>query len=103
MLRRAERKRDLLARELHEGEAEALVQAQEKRASRFIGDEKRAREIGRNMGITPAGTVGILAKLYRAGLADDPRKLVHKLRRDLGYRVADNVVEEAIRRSSEPI
>jgi hypothetical protein len=33
--------------ELDKGEAEALVQGQEKRAKYFVGDERRAREISK--------------------------------------------------------
>ena len=93
----------LLRAELHEGEAEALVQAQEKVAMFFIGDEKRAREIAEKMGFTPVGTVRILARLSQDGLAAEPKSLVRKLRRDLRFRVSDQVVEEAIAIAAEPI
>lgn len=93
----------LLRAELHEGEAEALVQAQEKVAMFFIGDEKRAREIAEKMGFTPVGTVRILAPLSQDGLAAEPKSLVRKLRRDLRFRVSDHVVEEAIAIAPQPI
>ena len=89
--------------ELHEGEAEALVQAQERQAAFFIGDERRAREISQLMGIKPLGTARLLARLNMDGLADDPRSLVRRLRRDLGYRITDSIVEQAIEEASEPI
>ena len=92
-----------LLNDLHEGEAEALVQAQEKQAGFFIGDERRAREISQLMGIKPVGTVRMLARLNIDGLADDPRKLVRKLRKDLGYQVSDSIVDQAIDGPSEPI
>lgn len=50
----------LLMAQLHEGESEALVQAEEKAAEFFIGDEKDAREIGRLKGFKPVGTVRLL-------------------------------------------
>jgi uncharacterized protein len=93
----------LLRAELHEGEAEALIQAQEQAATFFIGDEKRARQIAEKMGLTPVGTVRILARLSRDGLAAEPKFLVRKLRRDLHFRVSDHVVEEAIAIAPEPI
>lgn len=40
----------LLMDQLHEGEAEALIQAEKKAAEFFIGGEKRARKIGRLKG-----------------------------------------------------
>jgi predicted nucleic acid-binding protein len=90
-------------RELHEAEAEALVQAQEQGVAVFIGDEKPAREIGERMGIKPVGTIRILARLNIEGLASDPHDLVDKLRRDLAYRITTNVVQQAIARADEPI
>jgi len=41
--------------ELDKGEAEALVQGQEKRAKYFVGDERRAREISKGTAWPPWG------------------------------------------------
>jgi len=93
----------LLMAQLHEGESEALVQAQEQNAEFFIGDEKDAREIGRNYGFKPVGTVRLLARLHLEGRASEPAALVRKLRRDLNFRPSDAVVKEAIAMASQPI
>jgi len=94
---------ELLRVELGEGEAEALIQAQEKKAVYFIGDEKRAREIGAGMGLRPVGTVQILARLHREDQAEETAGLVRKLRRDIAFRVTDEIVKLAIARAVEPI
>ncbi len=93
----------LLMDELDEGEAEALTQGPERAARFFIADEKRAREIGRNKGLKPVGTVRLLARLHLEGHGLDPKVLVRKLRRDLRFRISDRVVDEAIAAASEPI
>jgi len=93
----------LLMDELDEGEAEALTQGPERSAQFFIADEERAREIGRNKGLRPVGTVRLLARLSLEGQASEPKALVRKLRRDLSFRISDRVVEEAIALASEPI
>lgn len=93
----------LLLDEVDEGEAEALAQATERGAAFFIGDEKRARVVGKNKGLTPVGTVRILARLRLEGRAGDTRALVRKLRGDLGFRVSDAVVRKAIALAAEPI
>lgn len=92
----------LLREELDEGEAEALIQAQEKTATFFIGDEMRARKIGRNFGMRCVGTVRLLGRLNRDGLAPEPRTLVRKLRRDLRFRVSEDILEQAIAMAGEP-
>ncbi len=89
--------------EIHEGEAEALVQAQERNATYFIGDEKRAREIGKAQGLMLVGTLRILARLNLQGQAEETTKLVKKLRKDLNFRATDEIVERAIAMASEAI
>jgi len=94
---------DLLRYDLDEGEAECLVQAQEQGASFFIGDERRAREQGLRMGLTPVGTARLLARLHLQGEAEETWELVRILRRDVAYRISDNVIREAIAKAPEPI
>jgi len=92
-----------LTDQLDLGEAEALTQAKERKAAYFIGDEKDARRIGELMGIRPVGTARLLARLHLDGLADEPRRLVDKLRNDLDFRISGDVIEDAIARSRETI
>jgi len=93
----------LLRAELDAGEAEALIQGQEKQARFFIGDDKRAREIAEKMGRKPVGTLRLLARLNLEGRAQEVGILVQKLRRDLAFRVSDDVVRQAIDIAVEPI
>lgn len=93
----------LLRGEIGEGEAEAIIQGQEKQAAFFIGDDKRAREIAELMGRRSVGTLRLLARLSLEGRAPDIWSLVRKLRRDLSFRVSDDVVRQAIERVREPI
>lgn len=93
----------ILRFEVDPGEAEALVQAQEKGAEFILVDERRAREIGIRRGLTPCGTVRLLARLCQDGHADDTWMLVRKLRKELRFRVGDDVVEKAIASAEAPI
>ncbi len=93
----------LLQPDLDLGEAEAIIQAQELGAEFFIGDEKRARDVAKNMKQKAIGTLGILARLYRDGRLRDLDRIVEKLRRDLRYRVTDELVQEAVEKASQPI
>jgi predicted nucleic acid-binding protein len=92
-----------LLNELDKGEAEAISQAQELPANMFIGDEKIARRIAANMKITPVGTARIIARMHLEEYADEPRRLVRKLRKDLNCYIAEGLVEEAIRMATTPI
>ncbi len=93
----------LLRVELDKGEAEALIQAQEKQAPYFIGDERRARTIAARMGRTAVGTLRLLARLNLEGRAAALSDLVKILRRDLDFRASEEIVQEAIALAGEPI
>jgi predicted nucleic acid-binding protein len=85
------------------GEAEAIIQAQERDAAYFIGDEKRARDVAQTMRRKAIGTLGILTRLHLHGRAPELENMVEKLRRDLQFRVSDELVREAVERATEPI
>jgi uncharacterized protein len=93
----------LLQAELDRGEAEALIQAQEKQALYFIGDERRARTIAARMGKKAVGTLRLLARLNLEGRAPELPGLVSILRRDLNFRGSDEIVQQAIDLAPEPI
>lgn len=93
----------LLRAELHEGESEALIQAQERQAYAFIGDDGKARVIGEHMGRKPVGTVRPLARLNLEGRAQSVEELVAVLRKDLDFRITNGVIRKAIEMAVEPI
>lgn len=93
----------LLRAELDRGEAEALIQAQEKQALYFVGDERRARAIAMRMGTKPIGTLRLLARLSLEGRAPELYVLLGVLRRDLEFRVSDHIVQQALDLATEPI
>lgn len=93
----------LLLLDLGEGEAEAIVQAQEKNIIYIIADERPARQMASNMGKKPVGTLAILARLSRGGLAPELRSLVRKLERGRKFRVSEELIQQAIESASEPI
>ncbi len=93
----------LLQDQLHKGEAEALIQAQEKHAPYFIGDERRARAVAELMGRKSVGTLRLLARLNLESRARELPVLVKILRRDLDFRVSDEIVQQAIDLAGEPI
>jgi predicted nucleic acid-binding protein len=93
----------LLTAELDAGEAEALIQAQERGAEFFLVDERKAREIGVRQGLTLYGTVRLLARLCLEGYAEDIWGLVRKLRTECDFRVGDEIVRKAIASAETPI
>jgi predicted nucleic acid-binding protein len=93
----------LLTAELDAGEAEGLVQAQERGAEFFLVDERKAREIGVRQGLTLYGTLRLLARFCLEGYAEDMWALVRRLRRERNFRVGDEIVRKAIASAEIPI
>jgi predicted nucleic acid-binding protein len=92
-----------LLAELDAGEAEGLIQAQERGVEFFLVDERQAREIALRQGLTLYGTVRLLARFCLEGYADDIWALVRKLRKECKFRVADEVVRSALASAATPI
>jgi predicted nucleic acid-binding protein len=95
--------RQILEVTIHSGEADAITQAQERNARFFIGDDLDARTVAERMSIQPVGVARLLFRLSVEGDANDPRHLIQKLRRDLGFRISNLVIQEAAAKASEPI
>lgn len=93
----------LLTAELDAGEAEGLVQAQERGAEFFLVDERKAREIGERQGLILCGTLRLIARFCLEGYAEDIWALVRRLRRERGFRVGDEIVRKAIASAEMPI
>jgi len=93
----------LLATELDAGEAEGLVQAQERGAEFFLVDERKAREVGVRQGLILYGTMRLLARFCIEGYAEDIWGPVRKLRRERHFRIGDEVVRRAIASGETPI
>jgi predicted nucleic acid-binding protein len=93
----------LLMPQLEEGEAESITQAQEKGADRVILDEKKARAVASNMRIQPVGVARLLFRLERDGHIADAEMLIKKLKKELRFRISENVMKEARFKAEEPI
>lgn len=93
----------LLTAELDPGEAEGLVQAQERGAEFFLVDERKAREIGMRQGLILYGTLRLLARFCLEGYAKDTWALVRRLQKERGFRVSDEIVRKAIASAEIPI
>jgi predicted nucleic acid-binding protein len=97
------RVRLLLADKLGAGEAEGLVQAQERGVAYFIADEKLARDLAVRQGLRSVGTLRLIARLSSEGHAEEVTVLVKRLKKDLGFRAQDALVSRAIAQASIPI
>jgi hypothetical protein len=55
------------------------------------------------MSIQPVGVARILFRLQRDGQIEDAGKLINRLKRELKFRISEDVIKEASLKTEEPI
>ncbi|MFN8493081.1 MAG: DUF3368 domain-containing protein [Caldilineaceae bacterium] len=83
---------EVLLDELDRGEAETIVLAREVKADWVLMDEKKGRRKLTQLGIEKIGTLGILLKAKQAGVLDQIRPDVERLRQQ-GFSVSPALIE----------
>jgi len=76
---------NLLRRELHQGESEAIALAVELSADKILLDEKEARQIARTLGLSITGTLGILLKGRKNGTVSSMEVVIDRLKQDANF------------------
>ena len=86
-----------MATGLDQGESEAIVLTDERKADILLMDEAKGRVISGKMGITVMGTIGILISAYEDNLitSEEVRKCIDDLQRSGRHRRA--VLSDAVR------
>ena len=82
----------VLRAQLHAGEAETLVMADEQGVDAVLVDDLRARNFAMAMGLRVIGTAGILLLAYDQGISVDVKSTLDEMR-SRGFRLADSVYQ----------
>ena len=90
---------EILRAGLGRGETEALSLAQGIRAELVIVDDRPARELATKLGLSVAGTAGILTRAKRAGLVPVVRPLDQLMK--LGFRISPAIIERVLADAGE--
>lgn len=85
-----------LRRRLDPGESEALTLAVELGARLVLIDERAGRSAAASLGLVYTGTVGVLMRARARQLVPDVRPLIERLREEIGFFIADAVVDRAL-------
>jgi predicted nucleic acid-binding protein len=91
----------LLQTDLDEGEAEAIVLAQEVTADMVLLDERDARRVARRLGLQVVGTVGLLVEAKRLGRLINLREQLDALQTQGKFRLSRQLYERALREGGE--
>ncbi len=87
----------MLRAQLHAGEAEMLVMADEQRVDAVLVDDLRARNFASAMGLRVIGTAGILLLAYERGISVDVKAALDAMR-SRGFRLAESVYQAIVER-----
>jgi predicted nucleic acid-binding protein len=87
----------LIGRTLDLGEASTIALAMESREALLILDDGKARCFAKNLGMSLTGTLGVMAKAYRAGYIDDLTEVINDFRR-CGFYIPNDIEHELLRR-----
>ena len=85
-----------LEKDIDAGESEAIVLAIEQPAELLLLDDKFARTVAVNMGVTIMGTVGILIWAKQAGLIPSLQDELQKLMQQANFRLGKHVINRAL-------
>jgi len=90
----------ILLASLGPGESEAISLAQEIHAEWLLLDDRPARRLAEALGLSVAGTLGLLVRAKEKGLLDAVRPRVEALLA-LGFRASPALVENILRQAGE--
>ena len=90
----------VLRAQLHAGEAETLVLADEQGVDAVLVDDLRARNFAMTMGLRVIGTAGILLLAHDQGISVEVKSTLDEMR-SRGFRLADSVYQAILQRIGE--
>ncbi len=81
---------------LHQGEAEAICLALEKKARLCLIDDKDGRIIAQSNNLPITGTLGILLKAKKTGLISSVKPLIDALRTEHNFWIRDDMYQKVL-------
>lgn len=78
------------------GEAEAIIQARERQVTEVLIDERRGRSVAERHSLHVRGILGLLIEFKRVGVVSEVKPLIDKIKRDLDYRIAEELLQQAL-------
>mgnify|MGYP001048618110 CR=1 FL=1 len=92
---------NLLARELHQGESEALALATQLAADLVLLDEREARRVAQRLHLRVTGTLGVLLRAKYSGAIPSLTAEINALRAKAGFFISTELEHRILREAGE--
>jgi uncharacterized protein len=92
---------NLLRRDLHQGESEAIALAIELVADKILLDEKEARQAARALDLNITGILGILLRGWHEGTIPSIKIVVERLQQEANFWIAPTLLTQILEESGE--
>lgn len=83
------------------GEAEAIIQAQERGISEVLIDDRKGRGFAEKHSLQVKGTLGILMEFKRIGFVPEIKPLIDQLRQSRTFPISKKLIQAALREMNE--
>ncbi|MEN0002895.1 MAG: DUF3368 domain-containing protein [Bacteroidota bacterium] len=90
-----------LLKELDQGEAEAIILAEETNADLLIIDEQKGRLFAKSHGIRIIGVLGILINAKNRGIISKLKPYLQELKENVGFHISEKLYIEILKRVDE--
>ena len=90
-----------LLRDVHIGEASSIVLARELAADFLLIDERAGSQLASQEGLRTIGVLGVLLEAKAAGLINEVRPSLDRLRDEIGFWVSDSVYQYVLGLANE--
>jgi len=90
-----------LTRVLDSGESEAIALALETEAELLLIDERKGRDVARQMGVNPTGLLGVLIEAKDKEIITNVKPVLDSLRVDAGFWISEELYHRVLREVEE--
>lgn len=87
--------------ELDPGESEAIALSVETKAELLLIDERKGRDVARQMGVDSIGLLGVLIEAKGRDVIQNVKPVLESLKRDAGFWISEELFDRVLREVGE--
>jgi len=87
--------------ELDPGESEAIALSVETKAELLLIDERKGRDVARQMGVNPIGLLGILIEAKGRNVIQNVKPVLERLKVDAGFWISEELFDRVLHEAGE--